>query len=244
MKSLDLYRDILDKEYEKYIVGFIDILGYSKKVIESHQKNNENTRVEELYLINCIISELSDNEEIRENIDIKAFSDCMYVFAKEENADCLFDFLKTIQLRLLCSTLSIVDSGKEKLKDINMVRGGITYGDAILNDVTFIGPAIIRAYEMESKISKYPRIIIDSNAISCFSYNTKYICIDSDGKRYIDFLKGNKIDMNFIKLCVQNIDNQIADEKDKNIVEKLQWMKRYLCDNNRKSFDDEYGDFK
>lgn len=236
MDRIEQYRDIVNKKFEKYIVGYIDVLGYSKKVMELQLNNPDKISLEDLCIINYIVGVLSDKKYYNEKLDVRAFSDCVYVFAEKQNAKYLFDFLRTIQLRLLFSSPTKLEYGNEKLKDIYMVRGGITYGDVLKNNATFLGPAIIRAYEMESKIAKNPRIIIDSNAIEYFADYYSYICIDVDGERYIDYIKGCEDEKKYLSLCIRNIENQIADENDERVVEKLKWMKSFLLDENKEYF--------
>lgn len=45
------------------------------------------------------------------------------------------------------------------------VRGGITIGQAFHVEARCFGPAVIRAYDLESTVAKYPRVIIDPNSL-------------------------------------------------------------------------------
>ena len=41
------------------------------------------------------------------------------------------------------------------------VRGGVTVGNILHDDDVVFGPALNRAYELESKVAKFPRIVLD-----------------------------------------------------------------------------------
>jgi hypothetical protein len=42
-----------------------------------------------------------------------------------------------------------------------LIRGAVTVGDICMERGLIFGPALIRAYELESKVATYPRIVID-----------------------------------------------------------------------------------
>lgn len=44
-----------------------------------------------------------------------------------------------------------------------LVRGAITRGALYHDDAVVVGPALVRAYELESQVAIYPRIILDPN---------------------------------------------------------------------------------
>ena len=47
-----------------------------------------------------------------------------------------------------------------------IVRGAITLGKLIHTNKYLVGPAMIHAYELESKVAKYPRVLVDAKLIS------------------------------------------------------------------------------
>jgi hypothetical protein len=49
-----------------------------------------------------------------------------------------------------------------------LLRGGITIGDIYHDDEVVFGPALNRAYYLESKVADYPRIILDQAAFKIF----------------------------------------------------------------------------
>lgn len=145
------------KEYTKYLVIFVDVLGSQNK-----------TDFQESYLINTVFHEEfqtqpnNDMPHTAYQRKVFTFSDCAYIFyqfkekIEEERKDigALFKVAmcncEPIFLRLL----------KEKI----LFRGGVYYGDAYVDSERnmFFGPAVVEAYKLESKVAVHPRIIIDN----------------------------------------------------------------------------------
>jgi hypothetical protein len=86
------------------------------------------------------------------------------------------------------------------------VRGGVTVGDICINGQTVFGPAIVKAYRLESEFAVYPRIVIDPAMFDEFEKsellrNKKHdmeqerefisglVRRDSDGLYFVDYLK-------------------------------------------------------
>lgn len=46
-----------------------------------------------------------------------------------------------------------------------LVRGGLTFGDVCIQESRIFGPAFNRAYELESKLARYPRILVDEHLV-------------------------------------------------------------------------------
>jgi hypothetical protein len=83
-----------------------------------------------------------------------------------------------------------------------LVRGAITYGDLYHTQKHVVGPALVRAYEMESKDAKYPRVIVDPSVLELArkyrqenhapeeeeAYILNHLERDSDGWLWIDYL--------------------------------------------------------
>ena len=76
------------------------------------------------------------------------------------------------------------------------MRGAISVGDLYMDETFIYGEALLNAYNGESKIASYPRIIIDKNVFNCDSedilklYNfpddEEIICRDQDGEFYLN----------------------------------------------------------
>ena len=130
-------------------------------------------------------------------------------------------------------------------------RGAIARGGLYHDDNMCFGPALIEAYELESKNAIYPRVILDNKLIqdainieanSNLSGNTredakKYYNlvakIDNDGFRYIDFMSqpGEFDDGDpYISMLekIYEIVNENVYNDDNSIKQKYLWMKNKI----------------
>jgi len=53
------------------------------------------------------------------------------------------------------------------------VRGGLCIGDLYISSNTVFGPSVVKAYELESVIAKYPRIVIANETLSFVTAQTQ-----------------------------------------------------------------------
>jgi hypothetical protein len=92
------------------------------------------------------------------------------------------------------------------------VRGALTLGDAYFSESMMFGPAMVRAYELESKIAVYPRVVIDPEMIETFKlepllrkdwrslseeadFLRRFLRRDEDGLWFIDYLFAARNDL-------------------------------------------------
>ena len=142
--------------FSKYLVIFVDVLG---------SKNR--TDFCELYKVNKIFHEeleknkMYDMEHTAYFRQIFSFSDCAYIFYgfKEEISDERKNESELFKVALCNCEPIFLRFIKERI----FFRGGISYGDAYVDSQAnmFFGEAVNKAYEMESKISLHPRIVIE-----------------------------------------------------------------------------------
>lgn len=131
--------------YEKRLTLFIDFLGFKELVEKS---------VSDKKILNDLVRAIADATEtanIGNKSDFHAtqFSDCL-VLSYRLKADALFEMFNKLSLILV----RITARGY-------LIRGGLTYGDLLHTDNELMGPAMIRAYQLESQVAKWPRVILD-----------------------------------------------------------------------------------
>ena len=137
------------QQYEDRLVAFIDILGFKELVGDTA------TDVKKLRHLTAALKDLYDRIWLWEadgsysSFAFTQFSDSIVISSLAGTADS-FEMLQ----QLLLGLMELVDS-----YDI-LVRGGITRGLLIHDRVMVVGPAMVEAYNLESKVAKYPRIII------------------------------------------------------------------------------------
>lgn len=139
--------------YENKVVCFIDVVGFGNFV------NRSETTADSVHQILSEISRTIDawsQTPITQNIglQITQFSDSIiFSFRPEAHYFMIFSFFKELVVNMV-------------LNHHLVMRGGITYG-TVYHDQQFIfGPAMNRAYELESKLADTSRIIMDDSALS------------------------------------------------------------------------------
>lgn len=145
-------------KYERRIVCFIDILGFSN-IIKKTTKSTIGVNFDLQNIVNALdfvhahFSELSlDYEGL---IQLSQFSDSIVIsFPVKNRAEMivLFKNIKYVQVQLLSEYCILM-------------RGGIVIGNVIHNNSLLLGPAMIDAYMLESKCAMSPRIVIDPKVI-------------------------------------------------------------------------------
>lgn len=146
------------ENYEDMIVIFLDILG-----------SRDMSSFEEKYKIHRIFHEsVKQSQDLQDTIEkehvaytrkLFSFSDCAYVFYKYKTdvEDSRKDLSKLFQVALFNTSLMTL----RLLNEGYLVRGGVTYGSAYFDELSFFGPAVEEAYLIESKKAVTPRILID-----------------------------------------------------------------------------------
>lgn len=196
--------------YEKRFIAFVDILGFGSLVEKSSNEGDLPKKIlsallslqpeaihEEAYA--RINVELVPPEQLQEvmfyarkmtevfrkqhNVVITYFSDSLVISAS-------FDDVIASQLILdLLAKLSIKLWSDHSL----LIRGGLTLGDLIhIENGPLFGPAMNRAYHLESKLAKNPRILIDAHCVSTYRQIDTFTLfesyIEADGEYYYSSL--------------------------------------------------------
>lgn len=230
-------------KYDKRITVFLDILGF-KQIIKSTEDKNGNDNEEKIaFLKETIlkIRELLDidnaNGHQAKSKQITQFSDSIVISFKENEESEVFYTLSDIQTLIINLALRGI-----------ICRGGISYGKLIHNDKMIFGPALVEAYETESKAALYPRIILDKSIIDIGKKHhaihhgeideklaiKKILNQDTDDMFYVDYfskaqgeLDDPEYDMpTYIEKLREIIDQGIKDgKKSPDIKVKYNWMK-------------------
>lgn len=142
-----------EKRFDKALVIFVDILGS-----QSRNDFNELFKINELFHSELLGNRSQDRGYAAYQRHIYTFSDCAYIIydyknKSTSNLGALFDVAL-----LNCEPLIM-----KFLSEGLILRGGAAYGDVYYdeNKNVFFGDAVNRAYQYESKIAKYPRIVLD-----------------------------------------------------------------------------------
>lgn len=182
-----------ENDYEDRIVAFIDILGFKNIIRESANDAEILGNVNKALDIINSYKRLNDKFEIPSvtGEQITTFSDNVVITYPLEYRDALFFLIiDLIHIQLELAGLGI------------LVRGGVSIGKCVHQNDRIFGPAMNAAYELESKVAVYPRIIIPREVYeigydNCPSKNEldfnqtmrNMVKMDVDGNYYIDFLR-------------------------------------------------------
>ncbi|KJZ36414.1 hypothetical protein [Pseudomonas fluorescens] len=139
-------------KYRRAVVTFLDILGFGNLVKKGTAKD--------VAAVLSAISKFALTEDSDEFDETSAFS------VGFSDSIVRVRFLDGANERystghVLNEILDLCHIQGELIPYDVIIRGGITVGDIYLKNRTIFGPAMVRAYELESKAAIYPRVVID-----------------------------------------------------------------------------------
>lgn len=180
-------------KYENRLILFMDILGF-KEIVE-HSINDEKI-IEQVNRAIEQIRVLADSSEYQESQIITQFSDSIVVSYKVDAASSVFDLISSIGFIVI----NMVMKGY-------LVRGGVTVGKLYHTNDLLMGPAMNRAYEIESREAIYPRVVIDKSVLAAAGQNraefhspydeiesvSAYLSVDTDDKIFLEYVTWKKV---------------------------------------------------
>src|SRR5579871_396429 len=220
--------------YSHRVIAFIDVLGFGA-LVESTSNSMPKSQAKTLKRItDAILWALEELDELHtplSDVVFTQFSDS-FVLSCDASKDsfALYDFA--------LAALSIIDCF---LGSKLLLRGGITQGDLIHDDKLLFGPAMNRAYHLESKLAKVPRIILDPELpqLQEFSAFKNVLARDDDQLLFVNYFRAWKrwfVVPGYRLSLQQTIEAMPRSEK---LQEKRTWMtKRYNESLKGFSFDD------
>jgi len=134
-------------EYEERLILFLDFLGF-RDIVRQTAKNAD-SRAALLGAISFLSSELKRNDESDIGKMVTQFSDSVVVSYPVTEVSSVFTLVNDVALAIM----ELAFAGY-------LLRGGITVGKLIHTEEYLVGPAMIKAYEMESKRAIYPRDLL------------------------------------------------------------------------------------
>ncbi len=219
------------KSYSDCYIAFIDILGF-KEMVTNHSCND----IYDLYrrrMIKPMASFTHGEKPVlnMEDVHMKVMSDsvCFYIDCSIKNslvglvATCLY-----FQVDLLRYSIPILS------------RGAITCGKLFADGDIIFGPGFVKAYLMEEKSAKYPRIIMTRETI-----DTSIDLTDKEEQDYIlsssyldydefytldccELLEGFDTHGDECNNLLNYINNVLATSTDGAIREKFIYLKKHL----------------
>ncbi len=195
-KSKDFYHDADGKPLlkESYC-AFLDVLGFRDKIRTEEERGNLDLLFYEFR--ECLLEakpqlDFGRIDKVRggykqENWALNFFTDNVAIGLPVDSMDSI-EFLI---MNISAYQLSFASKGF-------FLRGGVSKGKHFQDDKMVFGPAIIEAYNIESKKSVNPRIVISPEVFEDLpdhlSFNTginpkkDFVNLDTDGNYYINYL--------------------------------------------------------
>jgi hypothetical protein len=188
-----MHQGLKTSDYEMRILAFVDILGFRQIVNEAGDDISSVAAIHQMLVkardeIALPSQSALDNTILQVEINTfrtHHFSDLLTISCPLNSFDyfnVLCAWIESLQVRIWT--------------DYKVpIRGSIVYGKLIDDDKNIIfGPALIEAYRLESKVARWPRVIVDKSVMcrfadkqeSLFSQNIRK---DSHGNCYLDYLR-------------------------------------------------------
>lgn len=228
-------------KYETRFIAYLDVLGWKSLINKS---NGNDSIVQQLGIsINAIQQQIKMNQFLpRPNdLQITQFSDSVAISTSTK-----YPLSET-----LLGTIKFIINNFMNLGFL--VRGGVTCGLLIHRDSMIYGPALIRAYELESKYAIWPRVLLDDSLVPGGSTGNTYVDKQNhfigfdklwkkdqdDDKIYLDYLQpiitapGIELDENLLKATLEPARKIIKAgleqfDKDSKEYSKYNWMISYF----------------
>lgn len=165
-------------EYQERIVAFIDILGFGAlvKSLESNKALHEL-----LFLSLNQIKSFKEQSEIHgtatSEFEVSCFSDSIVMSTNEYGLSSIVWACGWLQIQLLSNGI--------------LTRGGISKGKTLHAKDILYGVGMLNAYQIESKVAIYPRIVLDPHPTfqvckDDSNFSLGFFKEDTDGLNYID----------------------------------------------------------
>jgi hypothetical protein len=159
--------------YENRTVLFCDILGWRDQIARAGADPESIGRLRRTIL--RPIQTLRQGVIWGHNYKFNTFSDNIVISCPANREDTS---------HLLFNMASFVSAS---VKTGFLIRGDVTIGNIIQDEHVVFGPALNRAYELESQLAIVPKIILDSTGFDDLLPEVESACIvEEDGWRFID----------------------------------------------------------
>jgi hypothetical protein len=183
-------------KYRTCLVSFFDLLGFSK-MVEDRPPNEIASNVRRFHDTARIPREISEAFEAKSF----QFSDSLVRMMPIDSRTN-----RKFPVGLLFHEINAIVLASIELANCGIpVRGGLTIGPAYFSGSTMFGPAMLRAYHLESRVAVYPRVVIDPVVIETlksnpllkkdthdlydeFDHLVRLIRRDADGVWFVDYL--------------------------------------------------------
>jgi hypothetical protein len=204
-------------------VGFIDILGFSRAVLSARKESVEHhDRVIAIVRkLAAFEAEVTDETGRGSYNKISTFSDCVLL---SEDVEWVIRAAWFLYATVLLEGF--------------LMRGGIVEGELYHEGGVVVGPALIEAYQMESTLAVYPRLVVDERIVielARIGAEGTYLRRDQDGMCFVDVLARQcdawkaKLDQGrYLGRVREILIRLVADFDDNRVRMKIDWFINYF----------------
>ncbi|NKM69384.1 hypothetical protein [Rhizobium laguerreae] len=157
--------------YENRLILFIDFLGFQEHVDRTVAEASFLDRLVEAL---AHLREVGMEQEVFPSQQMTHFSDSVVLSFRIEERSAVFWMLTQIRLAII----RLAGNGF-------LVRGAVTVGPLFHTPEALVGPAMVTAYHMESRVAVYPRVIIDPTIIQVAREHRSTIHHADEEERYV-----------------------------------------------------------
>lgn len=235
--------------YGEHVIAFIDILGFADLV---QRMDKSPSLIDSVYEVLSRVHKEEISEQfgdwIREGLaNLTLASDSIFLSIGID-AWSRSGTHRDVAWACLATLESIFWLQRYLLKRGVLTRGGVAFGSLLHHDNVIFGPALVRAYRLESQLALFPRAIIDAPVLNYvataepsthFEFPSRLNSLtrrDVDGLVYVDYLHFNAMSVeNEPRMAAlfgevrQNIVVALeAARSDVRIFQKVAWLANYF----------------
>lgn len=201
-------------ELKQHYVAFLDILGFTN-MVKTDITSEDQPYLRKLYRCHQRASHIFSDDP---NISITQFSDSIVV-AKPFESGSFEWFVK-----------KIAEYQNLLLKEGLLCRGGIAVNKHFSNGSFTFSAGLIDAYDVESTLARYPRVVISSDLIELIFPDTSaypdYLIIEDDGLVFIDYLSFSSDSREAIE-SIRKLSSELMSCQSTSLKEKGLWLAGY-----------------
>ena len=228
---------------DKYVVAFIDILGYSNLIADTKNRNIKSVIEKIEHIIENCIQPIIENEVAElyvaenETLKYKIFSDSIMISLSVPSLKGIVAWKNIVSFIKMLMQLQ-----SQLIENDIFIRGAMTVGQHYENNNIIFSRALIQAYKYESTKAIYPRIVIVDEALDFINEKigtvwlppyTNWIKRDADKIAFIDYLDLKREWLpyinftDYLKLHKQKVVNQLDVQTSPRVLHKYIWIGNY-----------------
>lgn len=216
--------DPYDRESSLYLVAYLDILGTTRRIKDRARADETLNILHNLYTLEISSTKTVFKQE--SEIYFRIFSDNLVValplpenYEKSRRAITLF-------LRAVSNIQSSCVGDSVGW----LLRGGITIGHAYIDEVMVWGEALVEAYNLESHLAVFPRVVFDERTARSLMKQREFspfINQDFDGVFYLNYLSNWMYCGEILAAGFERMKRELGSDVPQNVLQKLNWHMNY-----------------